>query len=520
LHRNSFWAALVLPVCLGAPPSSSAQTIEGFALAGRVTNSLTGQPVQRAQVAIRAFPPDAPFISRHGLTDPAGAFRFTGLPAAEYEITLRKPQFESDEPRRVAIGPSREHVELRITPLSVVEGTVVDSSRTPLPAVTVELLRMQIRDGFRTVGQDRSVSTDDRGRYRLWNLKPGKYYLRAAGRSGGTFTTLGDSLPRLGWDESAPLTYYGGAHTIAAATAIVVTAGQQIEANLTLATEPAFRIRGTVSNASSDQLVRFHLLTTPEDQLSVRALYSSKTGRFDIPEVVPGLYRLRATQEGPERRRGEVEVRVGTADVNDVTLSLARGTELKGVTNCERIHQASFGIPCPARVLLIDAAGERTYSERDGDNSWAFKGVFPGEYRLRVRSPGEYVASVLSAGRPLSPDIALVIQPGAAAPAVEISTRADGGTLDVSLEIENRPSDVSVLLVRDQPSFDVPQTLTLAKPDYAFAGIAPGNYTAYAFRSLEHVMFTDSEAMRQYSGVKVHVEPNSRQKMVIRSLAE
>jgi len=61
---------------------------------------------------------------------------------------------------------------LSISPLAKIHGKVTDIDGEPVSGVSVRALHSEIQDGRRIFRQDRSVTTDDQGEYRMWNFEP------------------------------------------------------------------------------------------------------------------------------------------------------------------------------------------------------------------------------------------------------------------------------------------------------------------------------------------------------------
>ena len=171
----------------------AAQTDRNYVLAGTVVNARTGEPIPRALVELMSFTAlgsgqraastrPAPAST---FTDATGAFQFSGLAGGNYRLSTRKPQFtevtdNSREQSMITLDKSREDVHLRLSPLGAIEGKVVDQDGEPVRGVNIVAVTRAVQDGRRLSRFSRSVSTDDRGIYRMWNLAPGKYYIKAA----------------------------------------------------------------------------------------------------------------------------------------------------------------------------------------------------------------------------------------------------------------------------------------------------------------------------------------------------
>ncbi len=223
--RLGLWAIAALAVpSFGEDP--------GFCVAGRVLNALTDEPLRRAAVTI----PQAAT-----LTDASGTFRFCHLSAGDYYANAEKPGF-AEVGAHVIVGPSREDVTLRLQPLSVISGRVVNARDEPLQNVLIQLLSISIVDGRRKVRVQSVATTDDRGEYRLAGLKPGPYFVRAA----GWVSSKADGEAS---EAFAPI-YYGGATNLGAASPVTVETGRPLRADFSVALRLGYAVSGTIAGGS------------------------------------------------------------------------------------------------------------------------------------------------------------------------------------------------------------------------------------------------------------------------------
>lgn len=213
-----------------------------YSISGVVVNAQTGEPVKYALVTLMAFQkPDPqqqdkfqPPLQRSTQAGVAGEFQFKSLGKARYNVSAQKPGFnmafspDDLKSRQFDLTASVSGVELKLSPLGVIEGKVVDQNDEPLRGVNILALQVQINDGDRSTTAPRSVATDDRGMYRLWNLQPGRYYIKAAGKSGGTYRYVGDGTPYYSsWPSFNPV-YFGGGNTLDSATPVQIASGKPV----------------------------------------------------------------------------------------------------------------------------------------------------------------------------------------------------------------------------------------------------------------------------------------------------
>ena len=161
----------------------------GATLAGRVTALDTGKPVRRAVVTISA-PELTP--NRAMSTDADGYWRFTGLPAGRYTISVSKPgfvtlaygqrrPFEPGTPVRVAADETVAKVSIALPRAAAISGRVVDEFGDPMARVRVSAQRLGFTRGGRSlipVGD--TIVTNDLGHFRIYGLSPGDYFVAAS----------------------------------------------------------------------------------------------------------------------------------------------------------------------------------------------------------------------------------------------------------------------------------------------------------------------------------------------------
>ena len=532
-----FLILLLLPLALWAQDDS-------LTLAGTVVNSATGEPLARALVTVRGYQvlanagrgQNVRSVQRTGLTDASGTFRFSALPAATYSVSAQKPGFAASllagqSIVRTELKSSREDIRIALAPLGVITGTVVDQDGQPMRGVVVNALTLQTQDGVRRPLPARTSLTDDRGVYRLWNLTPGKYYLRVAGQGGAT--TLPSAMGTLRNDigDSFPFAYADGARTIGSARPVEVGGAVDTVADFHLRLEPAFRIDGTFHNLTASEKFSMAIEVNGEEMPVTPDRLNRQTGEFEIKDVVSGSYTLRAVQG---EKTGEVAVNVQGADASGVNLTLYPAVDIPVITkftnaappppkvpvsvpdadfDFERMSGAQCGV-----VLVPDQSSLSEIPLRGNDDGQGSAvRATTGRQRVSFACYGAYIHSAYAGAQDLLANPILTIIPGTQPPPIEILATHGGGTIQGKLDESAAAGGAQVLLVPQSaaPSGVVVQTVPANFGKFVFSNVAPGTYNLYAFASAD-IEYRNPEFLKTLSGGEsVQIDSDDAQKEVV-----
>jgi protocatechuate 3,4-dioxygenase beta subunit len=331
----------------GLCPATPAAPGEGTGtIGGRVFNQ-RGEPVMCASVRLlnRGL---SPVVA----TDADGRFEFTGLPAGRYGLETTKvlhltSRYGSDRSRapstQIALtqGRALTNLELVLPTGSAVTGTVVDEAGEPVAGVVIRALKPrgsgELRFAVSPFGTQ-AQRTDDRGRFRLFGLLPGTYFI-AASMDG----VMGLAQMIDGW----PPTFYPGTADVASAAAVRVDAGRDLSGiDITLGRPPKARLTGFAFDATGQPARGTMLLSGSHRSnallLEPRTAAIGPDGAFAFSGVPPGDYVVQVTTAPPgdnalafsELQRGfhfgMAYVLVGDADPPPVTIRTGRGSVLEG----------------------------------------------------------------------------------------------------------------------------------------------------------------------------------------------
>ena len=382
------------------PPRDTApQTEDASAsavISGRIIAGNTGQPLKRARVIATARETRRRVVVQ---TDEAGRYVLRGLADGRYTLTVSKPGFitlsygqrrprQPATPVQVGAGQHLQDVDFKLPAGSVVTGRIADEDGTSLPLATVRLLRYVYQQGQRQlvpVGVDR---TDDRGVYRVFGLEPGDYLVSAvvprqllspgSGRFGpgagpvrggqpGRF--LDDATQSSGSEDDDPFgyapTYYPGVAGVAEAARVNVGLSAEVGGvDFAIRLVPTATVSGVVFEPDGTAATAAQVILTPGDgAVTPGATLGSRTeasGRFEVRNVPPGRYVLRAITRGGQRGGGRFRgtptfasqlLAVDGYDVTDVTLVLVPGATVSGTVVFDATSQADPTDPTRVRVV-------------------------------------------------------------------------------------------------------------------------------------------------------------------------
>jgi uncharacterized protein (DUF2141 family) len=510
-------------------------------LAGSAVDSQSGQPLARALISITGFPvrrqmigtPVQP-VMRSTLTDSGGAFRFSALPAARYTLRAEKPGYTlatAGPSNFVDLQSSTEGIRINLSPLGVISGKVVDENGEPMRGVGINALSVKVQDGLRQTNSERNVRTDDRGEYRLWNLSPGKYYLRAVGQGGVNMLTATGNAARVELGDSFAPVYFGGGRTLDSANPVEVRSGTQATADFRLKLEPAFEVRGELRNYDPREAISFAMVINGEEVSVGLDRFNRETGAFVIQDVVSGNYVLRAFQANSV---GEALFRVSEADVVNVAVALSppvdipirvRYTNPEPATEKSPVIDDDERVPnCTASLIeeLPDASARVAHpvSPEDG----YLRNVVPGNHRVLIGCFGAYVRSALAGTQDLLAVPVLTVSPDSPAPSIEILATHGGGALTVKTNSALiHSTQFQVLLVPQFAASSGPQHRegfarnpgSTNEFNFEFSNLAPGTYAVYAFGNQENE-FRNPAFLRTLSGGQtVEIEDDSNKVITI-----
>lgn len=464
----------------GGSGGSAAQSVPRgqSSLSGRVIYEETGEPVRGARVRISSRQGRGP--SGATVTNDRGEFRFDNLPAGEYyviatpkdaaivgaatfsvplpsgdpqaddaafEAARQENNFNGSSSEVSVDGTSAATVEVLLPRPSRgggISGRILYEDGKPAANAQVTFLnRKEIRG--RMVGPTKlSVTTDERGFYRINGVPPGEYVVNARLQEKVYVDKQGRTYGGL-----VILTYYPSATSARNASPVNVATDQETsEINITLVKRSAYTISGMLrARASGRPLANIHVRLRNRDDLDLpfsvgtddRFIWTDAEGRFTFNNVMDGDYlisvgglmspaparvvslsapqtrseqppRLRPDSSGMSERfprplspgliEKQQEVTVSGADVRNLAIEVSEGGRVSGRVVLEGEGQL------PPRIMIASerGSGERrpgSLARVNPDGTFTMTGVPEGALSLDVliAPPGRlYVKAITANG--------------------------------------------------------------------------------------------------------------------------
>lgn len=405
-------AALVNAATNTQPRLRGGDYVEIDAGAGRISGRVSsrgGEPLGRAVVGLRSQ--ESGTLTLSTITNEQGAYRFDRLPAGRYVVRGTKVGFgrrfhgeggAGQPPVVVEVEPG-EHVrgiDVILPRASVITGRIVDEGGSPLSSANVVVLRQVARrtgSGVVVAGGD---LTDDRGVYRVFDLDPGEYYVRAIAVSAPWLASLerweygglGNGEPAGNAPDGYEPTYYPGTNRLAQARLVTVRESQEVGGvDFAVARVPFASVSGVVVAPAGANPAGAEVALMPPDGIGLLSggNYSALVepgGRFTLRAIPQGHYILTVTGStaNGDMAFGRQAVLVRGERVEGLTVPLAPGTEVTGTARFEGAEpqwRDIVNLRVTTRVLDRTQVRGDDQSMLDSDNGFQFRGLPPG---LRV----------------------------------------------------------------------------------------------------------------------------------------
>ena len=532
-------------------------------VAGTVIRTDNSQPVKKAKLSLD---PDfeqaaagmsteealAAFRDRlfESETDATGHFLFSDVPPGQYRIRAEKMGFIASEvggrtdgvPVTVVAGQPVKDVQIQLRPGGAITGRALNEDGEPMANVTVEAMRYSYVEGTRRLLPVGQAQTNDLGEYRVFNLLPGKYYVRARVVNMGSLPMGARHAGKKPEEAYWPL-YYPDAKTPATATRVEVKPMDEQHANFNFVPGQGYRVSGKVmgipaSMTPGNGYGMVMLIDKNGDEPSGTAMISAKDPYFSIGPVPPGEYHVIAfsakikepgspNQSVENVKMGHVSQEVVAADIPNATVNLTTRTPVQ-IQGKIRLDPAPPS-PVDVRGLFVtfDSADDATEMENAFANLGemggrteptmgqstkegtfeARLGASSGAVQVHLTANGGfedyYTKSILLGGRDVS-DSGIApasITPGSSLDIVvsPFGARVDGVVLD-----SNKKPVVGAFVacvpepkLRHRRDLYITDT-TNQQGHYVLRGLRPGSYRLYALDEVDPGAIYSSDFLKPF----------------------
>jgi hypothetical protein len=533
-------ASAVAQVTGGAasPKAASRAVVEGV-----VTKEPGSEPVKKALIELIAEN-QAEGGDYTAVSGADGGFHIEGILPGRYHLFAERTGLLEVDKHRVradgrvltlAAGQEVKDLRIRLQAAAVVRGRVTDEDGDPLPNAQVAVLRQTFVGGRSRWEQAGAERTNDLGEYRVAGLAAGNYYVSVSPPP--DFKSLIEGAgaePRAANDQTAATpsqspsqtsyqtTYYPDTADRGQAAPVELHAGDEFPANFSLTPSPSLSIRGSVVNLPPRASAAI-MLQSRDFNLVLNGAEMHADGSFVIRDVAPGAYTILATVENaavPMMARQALQVVANS--VEDVRLAPQPGGWIHGRLRVENqsAGQGTGRVDLSQIFLVlrsVDGDDEPLggFSMGDGfshtarvagDGSFEWKSVPPGNYFVQLAGEGAggsdwFLKSVLAGGREVD-DAGVGASGGAVV--LDIVASVNGGVAEgVVTDQKGEPVENAVIVAVPEARLRARierfrKTVSDQSGRFTLHGIPPGEYTLFAWESVDGEAYYNPEFLKNY----------------------
>lgn len=498
-------ACISLPL-LGQPTETSNPNSPVARINGTVADVVTSRPIDKVSLTLRPLILGTDRVTHNAVTTSEGKFSFDNVKPGIYILMADRDGYVrgqaygpragfSGSPITLVAGQHVKDLEFPLIPGAAVSGKIMNEASEPISGASVSLMQYRYEAGRRDLRALNGAVTNDKGEFRISDVAPGKYYLRARMRSKSAAAPSISRASETPQKSGYATTHYANSKSPEGATPLYVPMGGEVAGiRIELSRTPVFRVTGRVHSAQGlaekTRLTMFPgTATTGAGDL---AHVDESSGNFAFSDVEPGSYTIVASAlAGSRGLNKRVAVNVVDEDLTNVRIEIDEGFDLAGVLGFEE-EPRDFKIS-KIRVFLhpLDSSVlNPLMAQVEDDGKFLVRRVLRERYRLSVAGapPGAYVKSVRLGSRTL--------------PSSELSFAFEvPSQLQVVLSTNGGAITGIVTNEKAQPVPKAVVTLSPAKGPYApgisgrigtgadgrfqFRGLPPGEYELLAWEEIE-----------------------------------
>jgi beta-lactamase regulating signal transducer with metallopeptidase domain len=388
---------------------------------GRVVEFNSARPVAGATVLLAG-----PETSNEVTTNVEGRFEASRLKPGSYRLSARATGYVEarygqagsmtmDLGTVVVIrgGVVTRGLDMRLQRAGSVSGRVTDAEGKGLAGIEIELMTDMPLAGGSRAGAIAFAQTTEDGTYRMGNVQPGDYVVRAYASREAPSASAGPAL-------TYASTFYPGVPTVEEAQRLRLDAGLDLlDIDFPLGTTRRFRVSGTLIDPTGEPLgdtwVMLHRMGASGGPGAEQKSSVDKEGHFEIRDVVPDAYMVNVFDRRTTSRWVAATLHLTVdADITDLELRASLGAQIEGRV----IRDASA-------TRALDSAQVRVGFEKAIPGPWGTM-TFGG---YRVVEDGRF--SVESPGGPVQFRV-MEVPPGWMVKSISVDgTEIDDGPIDL-----------------------------------------------------------------------------------------
>ncbi len=449
--RNLSSVAIILVLLLVSQGNGRsaclAQDLKGGSITGRV--KLDGKPAQGITIIATPSPSSDPSrvveqmfnssASIKATTDSDGVYRLEGVPAGRYLVAASAPalvSINSGSAGEITVTEDSvaEGVDFALSLGGVITGKITDGEGRPVIGESISLKPLDKSEAATpnalAAGMfgNRMYATDDRGVYRIFGLRPGRY-LVSAGKDSDVMSAFLSQRPK------RVQTFYPSVTDEAKAKPVQVTGGSEaggVDIQFS-GTDKGFVVSGRVVDSEKNTPIANAMVAYSKGQNTLIAgdkvviekdsedaitgmpggfTTTNDKGEFRFASVAPGKYKLEAKSIGVFTGTGAsqfyadpVAFEVHSINVEKLDIKVHRGAVISGVVVIESADTQDtldrFGQLMLMAMVIDDAT--KSYSSGNcvvgADGSFRLGGLKPGKVTIRPFSMSPRRAGLLRVER-------------------------------------------------------------------------------------------------------------------------
>jgi protocatechuate 3,4-dioxygenase beta subunit len=528
-------------------PSSPA-TVEGI-----VFKDPGSEPVKKAVIELIAENQSAGG-NYTAVTNADGIFRIEQIAPGRYHLFAERTGYVEGTRRgnhgqgrilTLAAGQDLKDIQIRLAAAATVTGRVTDEDGDPLENAEVSVLRRTFVSGRARWQQIGSERTNDLGEYRISSLPSGNYYISV--NPPPDFKTLLDSGNSPSGERTNntekpstcyPTAYYPGTTDRRNAEPIPLHAGDEFPANFSLVPSPTLTIRGSVANLPPRASATI-LLQANDFNVVLSGAEVHKDGGFVLYDVAPGAYTIVASVDNaPVPMIARQSLQVTSNNIDSLRLVPQAGATIRGKLHVEGKTAGPLNASPMALVLhpsdgqsdivlkLATGIDFSPVAEIAPDGSFEWSSVQPGNYSLRLdgeRNPASdwFLKSAIVGGH--TTDLSEISVDGGVI-ALDVIASANGGVVEgIVTDPRGQPVADAVIIAAPEVSErsrddHFHKTASDQNGRFSLHGIAPGQYSLFAWDHVEGDAYYDPEFLRNYQqqATSLEISENDRKNLQLR----